>query len=304
MKNKQHSKLADNFGQILSYTVNEAILIKKMKKYFDPRPAELFKSKKTEKIITRKISKLSKKFGGPPQIVSVSDEQASPKKFDMFVYTAIDEMTSMYQRSYNSVCIAHIYFICKGLLEKHPDFLKKTDQKEINNVILPMISNQFYDKAEIAYIRLSSYWDRVGQLLDFVFFNIREYERDVFSKVLSRIKTNYVLMHNEIKMNNSWQRLQGYHKSEKTDGMNWLFSRRNLLVHRLHLSSNYQIINDNPIFISDYNHLKNTIQNKLSPKNEQEEINILHSHLKKAADLFDDVIELCLIGAELRNPNT
>ncbi len=186
-KNKQLSELSQNFAQILSYTVNEPILIKKMQKYFDPRPAELFKSKKTEKIITRKISKLSKKLGGPPQIVIVSDEQASTKKYDMFVYTAIDEMTSMYQRSYNSICIAHLYFICKGLLEKHPDFLEKTDQEELNNVILPMVSNQFYDKTEIAYIRLSSYWDRVGQLLDFVFFNIREYERDVFSKVLSSV---------------------------------------------------------------------------------------------------------------------
>ena len=297
-KDQYESELAENFGNILHYTVNESIILNKMKKYYNPQPAELFKSKKDEKRIMRNISKISEMFGGPPLIVFVPENQKVAPKYDTFLYAAIYEVTAMFQRSYNSICIAHLYFICKGLLENQPKLLTNTTNEELKKVILPMINKQFYEKSEIAYIRLSSYWDRVGQLLDFIFFNIRQYERDVFSKVLDRIKVNVLPIHPEIAHNESWVRLRKYQTTGKSDGMNWLFGRRNLLVHSLHFSSNYHNINANPIFEASYNHLKASIENRLKVKNEQEEINLLHTHLQKAAELFSDVIELCLIGAK------
>lgn len=79
-----------------------------MKKYYSLQPAELFKSKKDEKRIKNNISKISEMLGGPPLIVSVPENQAITQKYDTFFYAVIYEMTTMFQRSYNSICIAHL----------------------------------------------------------------------------------------------------------------------------------------------------------------------------------------------------
>ncbi|MBA7519663.1 hypothetical protein ES705_11743 [subsurface metagenome] len=298
---KFNPDISQNLSALLNHTVNEPILIKKMEKYFTPRPASLAKSEEEEKKINRKLSKISEKYGGPPQLLFIPENQSTPPMYDTFIVRAIDEIITMFKKCRYSICKAHLYFVSKGFLEKYPNSFINSSPEEINTVILKILSERFFDEAEISYIRLASYWDRVGQLLDFIYFNIRQYERDVFPTVLDRIKINYLPIYPKIAKKKSWVRLREYQISEKTEGMKWLLSRRNLLIHSLHLSSNYKNVNEDHIYISSYNHLKESIHNKLKPQNEQEEINLLHVHLRKAACLFYDVIELCNIKAETQN---
>jgi hypothetical protein len=121
------------------------------------------------------------------------------------------------------------------------------------------MSEMFWEHAEASYLRLASFWDRIGQLLDFVFFNIRQYERDGFSAVLSRIRSNYVPLFLDLDFSGPWNNLWNYQKSENVDGLGWLIRRRNLLVHSLHLGPIEVGEKENAIFALAFNHLDETI---------------------------------------------
>ena len=111
----------------------------------------------------------------------------------------------------------------------------------------------FWEHAEAAYIRLCSFWDRVGQVLDFAFFNIRKFDQNGFAAIMDRIDLNAVPMADGLKNCNSWQRLRSFQTSEKEDGLKWLVQRRNLVVHSLHL---HPVKTDEEgVFKSQFNHL-------------------------------------------------
>jgi hypothetical protein len=46
--------------------------------------------------------------------------------------------------------------------------------------LIKQAQGAFWEHAEAAYIRLYSFWDRVGQVLDFAFFNIRKFDQNGF----------------------------------------------------------------------------------------------------------------------------
>jgi hypothetical protein len=150
----------------------------------------------------------------------------------------------------------------------------------------------FWEHAEIAYIKLSSYWDRIGQLLDALFFNIRQYEKDGFLAVISRIRSNFIPMHKDLSVLSAWKNLDAFSKSEKENGMQWLSRRRNLIIHSLQLqpSHNYE---DDAILDSEFNHLDKKLREKLSPGNAGEELKRLHIQLNRVTSLFPDILSLC-----------
>lgn len=83
-----------------------------------------------------------------------------------------------------------MFYITLECIQTRPEFWTNMTE-ESSRIYARALSRSFWDALEIATIRLASYWDRVGQLLDFVFFNIRQYERDGFPVVLERIKKNF-----------------------------------------------------------------------------------------------------------------
>jgi hypothetical protein len=74
----------------------------------------------------------------------------------------------------------------------------------------PVILDDFWEHAETAYIRLASMWDRAGQLLDYVFFNIRQFERNGFPTVLDRIKTNFIVLDKTAEREDLWVQIRHY----------------------------------------------------------------------------------------------
>ena len=191
-----------------------------------------------------------------------------------------------------------MHYIRLGVLEKYPEFISGfVDEKQEHKEYLKRaVTETFWGEVETAYVRLASWWDFVGQLLDFVFFNIRQYEKDGFSSVIERIKVNHSPIYPSIKNSDDWKEILSYQKSEKEDGFKWLIRRRNLIIHRMPLGRLSETDEDELGF--QFNHLENAIERKLLLGTTSEELNHLHTHLGKAANLFSNIVGLCEIGVE------
>jgi len=299
MENPENSsKLAEDLSNLLHLTVNEDILLKRMQDYFKPRPASLVETDDEREQLEARLSTLSAKLGGPPDVVVTEDEAVLSGRYDTYGMVAIQEALSMFHRSRRTVCRSHLFFIGSHLVEQHPDWWIPPLKVEEANQTAERLRDCFWDEIEIAYIRIASFWDRVGQLLDFIFFNIRQYERDGFSTVMDRINVNHVRLYPHLRSSPAWEHLRSYQVSETTTGLKWLIRRRNLLIHSLHLRALTQSPDDDPIFIGAYNHIEESVRNKLKPGSTQDELGYVHSHLASAANLFHDVIDFCHLALD------
>src|SRR5260370_20530220 len=194
----------------------------------------------------------------------------------------------------SSICRTHIYVLGSSLIKEVPELMNLPEDPEIRGIFVSDVERYFWEHAETSYIRLASFWDRVGQLLAFAFFNIRQSEHDVFSAVMDRISPNLLPMNQTDEPPAEWKRLKEFQKTSKIDGLQWLSRRRNLLVHSLHLRPLRGNEAENPIFTSAYNHLDQAIRNKLLQGTPEEELGWLHQHLSTTAALFIDAVDVAL----------
>ncbi len=153
-----------------------------------------------------------------------------PERLRTYHIDITNELSQSFHVVRKSVCRVHMYYIGLECLRTRPEFWVEMTQEKADAYI-PALAASFWDALEIATIRLISFWDRVGQLLDFVFFNIRQYERDGFPAVLERIKKNFALTYPEIAADQNFKGLVEYVNSGKPSGFKWLTRRRNLAVH-------------------------------------------------------------------------
>lgn len=290
----REDKLAAVLGNVLKQSVNEGLVLAQLEafEFFNPMPASIPLGEGTT--LEASLDKLSATLGGPPRLVIVLKGERRPH-YDTYAEAAIGEIVSCFMRARTSVCRSHLYFIGSSLISKQPELMHLPDDPELRRILVGQVEESFWEHAETSYIRLASFWDRLGQLLDFVFFHIRRYERDGFPAVLDRIRTNVVPMNAIIRDSMAWQRLRRFQTSDETNGLKWLLRRRNLLVHSLHLSPQDERQED-PVFTSAYNHLEEAAREKLRPGDMKRELNQLHEHLKEASNLFADAIELALLG--------
>lgn len=296
---KQDERFAKILGNILVLSANESLVAAQMEvfSYFSPMPASL--PLLSDGILESKLDKLSASMGGPPKLILVKDGDAPPH-YDTYIEAAISESIDVFMRARASVCRTHLYMIGSSTLKNHPETMNLPEDQNIQPIIISQTEDLFWEHAETSFIRLASFWDRIGQILDFVFFNIRQYERDGFSAVLDRIYCNHLPMSTRLSSSDSWVRLRKFQTNEQPEGLKWLLRRRNLLIHSLHLHAGAGISSGNQIFSSAYNHLDEAIRNKLLQGSSENELKQLHLHLRTAALLLPDVIEVALIGSENR----
>jgi len=285
----QQKRLTRLLSEALRYTANEPVLLVRAEEFFSPKPAKL----EIEKPLKYRLGRLIEQMGGVP-LVMVSKPGDPVPEFDTYGHAAIQEIFSSFERCRRSVCRTHVCFIANEFYKRQPDIFVQNLPKDVKRGLVSAMTEVFWEHAETSYIRLASFWDRIGQFLDFVFFNIRQYERDGFPSVMDRISSNYVRIFPDLNSSAFWPALRDYQRSEKTDGFQFLIRRRNLLVHSVHLGA---IENDrgeeNPIFTSAYNHLDESIHRKLKPDTTGSELGFLHAHLAASAHLFPHIIELC-----------
>jgi hypothetical protein len=195
-----------------------------------------------------------------------------------------------------------------GFLHESPNVFRKKMPAEVRTAFLNSVDSSFWEYAEIAYIRLASYWDRAGQVLDFAFFSIRQFERDGFTAVIDRIHTNLVPMNQELRQRPEWKALRTFQTSDKEDGLPWLLRRRNLIIHSIYLRPISERVGDvneepngEPLFRYEFNHLEERLRKKLTPGTPLQEIERLNKQLAQSATLFLAVLSLCEYAAEQRD---
>jgi len=290
--NARLDKFVKSLSMAISHTVNEAILLNNLEEFLSPKPSKLYSSEEEGQILQTRIDSIVERLGGAPKLIIPVTNSSKPK-YDMFQNAVMYEVITSYQRCRRAICRAHLYFIGSGILHTKPEFIINFNPEiEENRTLMEYTEEAFLEYAELAYIKLTSYWDRVGQLLDSLFFNIRQYEKEGFPAVISCIRNNYVPMHKDLLVLSSWVNLDSFSKSEKEDGMKWLSHRRNLIIHSLQLQPAHNN-EDDVILNSEFNHLEKKLREKLSPGNAQEELNRLHGQLNSITSLFPDILNLC-----------
>ena len=212
-----------------------------------------------------------------------------PPPADNYPEAAMREVFAVFSRARKSVARAHMFMAGSSLLAEQPNMMELPENPDAAALFIKEAQGAFWEHAEAAYIRLYSFWDRVGQVLDFAFFNIRKFDQNGFTAVLDRIHSNVVPMDERLKNNGSWKRLRSFQNSEKEDGLKWLLQRRNLVVHSLHL---HPIETEEGVFKSQFNHLDAAHRDKLRPRDPPEEVALLMGQLNGAGALFSAFLTL------------
>ncbi|MBR1165022.1 hypothetical protein [Bradyrhizobium elkanii] len=235
----------------------------------------------------KRMSRVIEHLGGPPELYLLRKDQEPPPA-DNYPEAIMREAFAVFRRARTSVLRAHLFMTGSSVLTEQPDLINAPE--DVTAVFVKEAQRAFWEHAEAAYIRLYSFWDRIGQVLDFSFFNIRKFDQNGFTAVMDRIHSNAVPMDNRLKSSMSWKRLRTFQTSEKDDGLKWLLQRRNLIVHSLHLHP--VGAEDEGVFKSQFNHLDAAHRDKLRPREPNEEVALLIGQLNKASIHFSDFLDV------------
>jgi len=298
---KRDESYADAITAAVSVILNEKIALSRLEDFFSPKPAELGQDDESRRNIEQRLDRLSQGFGGPPRTITRHEYEEKPC-CDIYLKAAISELLSVFHRTRRAVSRAQMFLVVLGANDQMPQLIEAAFKTPgATEVYLPRIQEAFWENAETAYIRLGSYWDRVGQVLDFVFFRIRQYERDGFPAVMDRIHNNIIPVNPSLLSSSAWNNLREYQISEKRDGLKWLLRRRNLIIHSLHLQPIPNNSESEELYYSMFNHLEEKLMKKMRPETPPEEVLLLNSHLSIAASLFQAAISLCEWWMEIKN---
>ncbi len=300
VEDEQTSRFVEFLGKLLDIEINFAVTEKRAEDYFDPKPARLAVDDKAAKSLDAALSSLTDSLGAPPSVLIYGHECEEPETYESYPVSVLSEMLSSFWKARRAICRVHLLFIAEQTVRTNPESMH-LDESELILYIQPVM-RRYWEQVEYAYIRLGAYWDRVGQLLDYIFFHIRQYENDSFSSVMGRIQSNMVPCYVSIASSRAFSNIRYFQKSEKEDGLVWLLRRRNLLVHRVGFFVPHDYDEDtskNPLFVSSHNHLEAVKNNKLKQGDQKLELDRLHVQLNSICHLFLDVLDLSHTGAKL-----
>ena len=236
-----------------------------------------------------KVNDIVEHLGGPPENFIIQDG-ANPPVVDNYPSAIMREAFDVFDLARNAVLRLDMYHAGYSMIYDNPVVVPFSElSEEHRKLSLEYVEKAFWEKAEIAIIRISSFWDRLGQILAFAYFNIRKFEHDGFKSVIDRIKNNVIPMNNGLRASNSWTRVIDFQRHAKQNDLGWLLERRNLIIHRLHL---HPYDEEENVFDSQFNHLDDAHIEKLKPQKKHEEVKLIKSQLNRAAELFDDVLEV------------
>jgi hypothetical protein len=289
-------RLAKALGSALQHAASEAVMLARLEEFFSPQPAKLASTPPEIKVLDELADDAIRLYGGAPRLIIQRINDPKPT-YDTYMSAAIDEAIEVFHRSRRSLCRAQAFLVVVNILREAPELMNLSDDAKVRELFQSSAEQVFWEHAETTFIRLAGFWDRLGQVLDFAFFSIRQYERDGFSAVVDRIRSNALRMRPGLAKQQAWLSIWAFKKSEKEDGLQWLLSRRNMLVHSLHLRPVGTDLNDE-LFASAFNHLDERLKNDLKPGTPEEEIRRLNGQLNKAAALLPQVLILCRLYAE------
>lgn len=289
MKRKPDKPKKHYFNVLLKtaeHVLNEQTVILQYESIRGDGFPNLYPNASEDETFETKMNLVIEHLGGPPETYLVRDGMKAPPA-DNYPEAALREALAVFSLARRAVIRADMFERTTRILTETPELWAKPDD-EISRIKLKLAENAFWEHAEAAYVKLYSFWDRVAQILDFGFFNIRKFDRNGFTSVMDRIHDNVVPMNSSLAKSMSWSRLRQFQTSEKDDGLKVLLRRRNLMVHSLHLHPVEQ--NDERLFTAQFNHLEVAHREKLRPRTPSDEVDLLNTQLQKISDLFDDVL--------------
>ncbi|HJS09994.1 hypothetical protein [Sphingopyxis sp.] len=287
-EDEQHNRLLTVLSHAVSHVSNEAIILAQFEAIQDEPFPHLW-ARNDDGQFSMRMDRVAEHLGGPLDIYVVRDGHQAPPA-DNYPPAALQEATDVFARARKSVLRALMFSAGFQVLSENPDLTDMSDEPAVAQALVSQAQSAFWEHAEAAYIRLYSFWDRVGQVLDFAFFNIRKFDQNGFNSVMDRIHVNAVPMDARLKASGSWKRLRTFQCSEKEDGLKWLLQRRNLVVHSLHLHPVEAVQED--VFKSQFNHLDVAHREKLRPRTPRDEMDLLAGQLNRAAELFSDFLAI------------
>lgn len=288
----------ETLSRVMSHAANEPLLIKRIERYLSPSPAHIYNSDEEAADLTRHVQKFTNRLE-PEQrllITKIGELPSWDDRIRTYHMDISNELTDSFHVCRTAVCRMHMFYIALETTQTNRDLWVNMSDEDAE-IYAHVLNRSVWEALEIATIRLTSYWDRVGQILDFVFFNIRQYERDGFPAVLERIKKNFAPTFPEIASDASYRALLEYANSEKATGFKWLVRRRNLAVH----STRFRPHQDKRDAVMEYefNHYRARVIRDLALKTPKEELEIIHGHLARAAELFRGVFDLACVGLDV-----
>jgi len=285
-ENTEQDRFLKVLGNAVSFVTNEALVLAQYEAVQEGKFAKLWRADDNGEF-DKQVTRVVKHLGGPPELYVLRDDEEPPPA-DYYPEATMREAFAVFSRARKSVLRAHLFMAGSSLLAEQPGVMDLPKNPDAADLFIKEAQAAFWEHAEAAYIRLYSFWDRVGQVLDFAFFNIRKFDQNGFTAVMDRIHSNAVPMDHRLKNSNSWKRLRSFQTSEKEDGLKWLIQRRNLVVHSLHL---HPVQTDEEgVFKSQFNHLDAAHREKLRPREPAEEVGLLIGQLDRAGALFSDFL--------------
>lgn len=288
MSQEQDERAAKFIANAVAYVTNEPLVFAQYESLHPELFPTLYCDSQAE--FAKRMDDVLEHIGGPPRLYLL-DVDKSPPPADVYPQAALQEVIEVFSRARKSVLRAHLFMTGSTLLSKNPEMME-LGGAEREKLFIVHTNKAFWEHAEAAYIRLFSFWDRIGQVLDFAFFNIRKFDHNGFYSVMEKIAANVAPMNADLAGGAAWKRLRKFQTSEKEDGLKWLLLRRNLIIHSLHLHPVIESDEEDDLFKSQYNHLEKSHREKLRPKDPQGEAELLVGQLRAATTLFDDVIRL------------
>ncbi|HFF3781729.1 TPA: hypothetical protein ACGCF2_000195 [Stenotrophomonas maltophilia] len=277
-----------SLSNAVAYVSNEALVLTQ---YEVARPGLFPKLWDGIGDFDKRMNDIAEHLGGPPDFYIMSKtREVEPPPADSYPDATLREALEMFLRARKSVVRAHMFMTGSTVLAHAPEMMDLSTETDEAELFVSSAQSAFWEHAETAYIRLYSFWDRIGQILEFAFFNIRKFDHNTFSAVIDRINANIVPMSKRLESSASWKRVRTFQKSEKEDGLKWLLARRNLIVHSLHLHPIKT--KDESVFKSQFNHLENSHREKLRPRDAGGEVDLLLGQLNQAASLFGSVLSI------------
>lgn len=284
----RQKQLVTALGNAVSYVTNEAVVLAQYEAFQEDKFATPW-PESDNGAFEKRMNRVVRHLEGPPALYLLRHDEEPPPA-DNYPEAALRETLRVFKRARKSVLRAHLYHGRLNATGPTAGHHALPEDPEVAAMFVNQAQAAFWEHAEAAYIRLHSFWDRVGQVLDFAFFNIRKFDHNGFSAVMDRIHANVVPMDARLSGSGSWKHLRSFQTSEKEDGLKWLLNRRNLLVHSLHLHPVQT--DEDGMFKSQFNHLDAAHREKLRPRDPPGEVTVLLGQLDKAGALFSDFLTL------------
>lgn len=135
------------------------------------------------------IKKLSDILDAPPQFIIQMEGEDKPV-FDTYIESLLNEIVYSIRKVISSVKNVETYHMLSFYSNYYED-------REFSGFLTDIYAKEFWGKTEIAYIRMASTWDRIGQLLSFIFLILDNMTGKGFFLLYSRfILISYQCMKN------------------------------------------------------------------------------------------------------------